>query len=166
MFNLFTRGPTHCSHSSSCLHHLCADSVLNCSEEGIRAHFPSKEEVEMFLKTVVSLTAGMFYSSRLLFGRRAQCVIRPGECCASPCQSLTFLPARHTLLAVVRSLCLTHHRGCSHHLSPCRTHAKAVSVFKTRKATDLESLACALIGHDLGKQPGISRMHFLKCCSW
>lgn len=46
MFNLFTREPTHCSHSASCLLHLSDDSVLNSSEEGIWADFYSKGYME------------------------------------------------------------------------------------------------------------------------
>lgn len=121
----------------------------------------------MFLKTVVSLTAGMFYSSRLLFGRRAQCIIRPGECRASPCQSLTFLPARHTLLAVLGAFASRTPRGCSHH--PSFLAAYTQRLFQSLKHERLlvwKVWPVLVTGHDLDKPPGISRMHFLKCCSW
>lgn len=46
MFNLFTREPTHCCHSAGCLLRLRGDSMLNSSEEGIRADFHSEGYVE------------------------------------------------------------------------------------------------------------------------
>ena len=46
MFNLFTREPTHCSHSASCSLHSSNASVLNSSEEGIWADFHSEGYVE------------------------------------------------------------------------------------------------------------------------
>lgn len=78
------------------------------------------------------------------------------------------LPASQAqVVSCVRSLCRTHPRGCSHH--PSFLAACTQRLFQSLKQERLpiwKVWPALLIGHDLGKPPGISRMHFLKCCSW
>lgn len=120
----------------------------------------------MFLKTVVSLTAGMFYSSRLLFGRRSTvCYSSWGVSYFS--LPIFDLPASQAHVAsCVRSLCLPHPRGCSHHLSYLVAYTQRLfQSLKHERLPGWKVWPVLVTGHDFDKPPGISRMHFLKCCS-